>query len=370
MKKRNPFTGVGNKPTIDRHGKKRWRLRATVKGRKVDTYLPGAYGSAEFRAAYDEAMNPTPTAPKTRGEAGTVDHAVSHYRGTKRFKDLAASTRYAKGKRLDWICQKVGRFPLANIRPHHIAHLMEEKGGADAANRLRKEMSEIFDHAKKRMGIDVPNPAQGIDEHKKKRTGGFHTWTADEVAQFRRAHPSGTKARLALELMLATGAARQDACAMGRHNIKGDVIFYRRGKTGQEAELPLKFMPDLVAEITQLPYGTSIFLTHSGGKPYKTPATFGNWFADQVKAAKLPDKCRAHGLRKHGATELAENGANEFQIMAFLAHRSTREALTYVRAAQRKKLAEDGMAMSRAATVSNLADWLDKSTAQDTEKKG
>ena len=41
--RRNPFLGVSTKP--DRHGKLRHRLRRTVKGRKVDTYLPGpSYG--------------------------------------------------------------------------------------------------------------------------------------------------------------------------------------------------------------------------------------------------------------------------------------------------------------------------------------
>ena len=37
--RRNPFPGVSTKP--DRHGKLRHRLRRTVKGRKVDTYLHG-----------------------------------------------------------------------------------------------------------------------------------------------------------------------------------------------------------------------------------------------------------------------------------------------------------------------------------------
>ncbi|WP_121630317.1 tyrosine-type recombinase/integrase [Tropicibacter alexandrii] len=369
MKKRNPFPGVGNKPNVDQHGKKRWRLRAKVNGRKVDEYLPGAYGSLEFRTAYEAAMNPRPDDKRTRGEHGTVDHVVSHYRGSVRFKELAASTRYAKGKRLDWICQIIGRFPLELIQAHHIEGLMEKKGGAAAANRLRKELSEIFDHARKKVGLDIANPVHAVDERKQKETGGFHTWTPEEIQKYRDFHPSGTKARRALELMLATGAARQDACAMGRHNIKGNAIYYRRGKTGQEAELSLDYMPDLVAEIIQLPPGTSLFLTRDDGKPY-TVEGFGNWFADQVRAAGLPDRCRAHGLRKFGATQLAEHGANELEIMAFLAHRSTREALTYVKSAQRKKLSAGGMSKVRAASVSNLSEWLDKSAPQVNEKKG
>ncbi|WP_158970962.1 tyrosine-type recombinase/integrase [Chachezhania sediminis] len=365
MKRRNPFPGLGNQPVIDRHGKKRWRLRLTIKGRKIDTYIHGAYGSAQFRAEYEAATTAAPE-PQTAGDWGTVEYVLSKYRADKKYKALAASTRYAKGKRLDWIGSLIGRARMAELQPYHIENLMDRKGGPDAANRLRKEVSELFTFARKKLGMNHPDPTEGIDERKTNKSG-FHTWTAAQVEQYREAHASGTMARLALELMLATGAARQDACAIGRQNIKGDVIYYRRGKTGQDTELPLKYMAALVAEIVQLPYGTTIFVTH-GGKPY-TVESFGNWFADQCKAAGLPDECRAHGLRKLGATTLAEAGANEFQIMSFLAHKSTREALRYVRAAQRKKLTAAGMALAHSENVSNLSEWLDKTDTQAPENR-
>ncbi len=366
--RRNPYPGVGNQPTTDRHGKKRWRLRKTVNGHKVDTYLPGPYGSAEFRAAYDEAVNPTPK-QKTAGKFGTIDHVVSHYRGTKAFKTLAASTRYAKGNRLDWICRLVGEARIGNIQPYHIENLMDRKGGPDAANRLLKEISELFGHAEKKMGIKVTNPTGAVDKRKVPE-GGYHTWTEAEVQQYRDRHKSGSKARLALELMLATGAARQDASTMGRHNIKGVAIYYRRGKTGQDTELPLKYMPDLVREIRQLPPGTDVFITTEKGKPY-TPESFGNWFAEQCEAAGLPKRCRAHGLRKRGATMLAEAGARDLEIMAFLAHKNTRTAMIYTREAERKKMAASGMARLKSEeNVSNLSDWLDKIATQTTEVKG
>lgn len=367
-KRRNPYPGVGNQPTIDRHGKKRWRLRKTVRGQKVDVYLPGPYGSAEFRAAYDAAMNPTPER-RTAGSYGTVQHIVTHYRGSKKFKSLVDSTRYAKGKRLDWICNLIGAARMTDIEPHHIANLMDRKGGPDAANRLLKEMSELFEYSVKNLGANFLNPTRAIDKHVVP-VGGYHTWTQAEVQQYREHHKSGSKGRLALELMLATGAARQDASVMGRHNIKGHSIYYRRGKTRQETELPLKYMPELVAEIRQLPPATDVFITSDKGKPY-TVESFGNWFADQCEKAGLPDRCRAHGLRKRGATNLAEAGATEFEIMAFLAHKTTREAIRYVRAAQRKKLAASGMARAHPEeNVSNLSDWLDKSSIQTTEGKG
>jgi hypothetical protein len=77
-----------------------------------------------------------------------------------------------------------------------------------------------------------------------------------------------------------------------------------------------------------------------------------------------------HGLRKHGATELAEHGANALQTVSFLAHKITREALTYIRAANRKTLADAGMALVHAENLSNLSEWLDKTPPQLSEKKG
>lgn len=365
IKRRKPFPGVTRH--VDRHGTVRWRLRRTIAGRKIDTYLPGPYGSAEFRAAYESAINPA-MEYNVAGAFGTFDHVISHYLGSLRFRNLSRSTRYGKSLRLNSMRQTLGKAQLAAMQPYHIEHLMDGKGGPNAANRMLKELSEMFEYARKKMGMEIRNPTGAVDR-RKTRSGGYHTWTNEEVQQYRDAHQSGTKARLALELMLATGAARQDARAMGRHNIKGDMIYYRRGKTGQDAELPLKYMPQLVAEIIQLPHDTGVFLTHSGGKPY-TIESFGNWFADQCQAAGLPDRCRAHGLRKHGATELANAGANEFQIMAFLAHKSTKEALRYVRTAERKKLAADGMALAHAENVSNLSDWLDKTKPQAIERTG
>ena len=54
MRRRNHFVGVAT--VEDRHGKRRFRLRRTIWGRTIDCYLPGPYGSSEFRAAYEEAI--------------------------------------------------------------------------------------------------------------------------------------------------------------------------------------------------------------------------------------------------------------------------------------------------------------------------
>jgi len=367
-KRRNPFPGVGNQPTIDRHGRKRWRLRKTVKGRKIDVYLRGPYGSEAFRTDYDAAINPPTLTPASGTVPGSFDHVITHYLSNTGFKSLSASTRKPKRGRLDAIRVLIGAAHLADLEPHHVENLMDRKGGPEAANRLHKEIGELYRYAQKKLGYKGPHPAEQV-ERRKIRTTGFHTWTADEVEQYRAHHASGTLARLAFEVILGTGAARQDACAMGRQNVKGPNIWYRRGKTGQDVSLPLKHLPELRQELQLVPAAQSLFFIHSKGKPF-TVESFGNWFRDQCAAAELPEVCRAHGLRKHGATRLAERGASEFQIMAFLAHKDPREARRYVQAANRDKMVSDGLALLELDSVSNLIDGLDKTNLQATETKG
>jgi integrase len=69
------------------------------------------------------------------------------------------------------------------------------------------------------------------------------------------------------------------------------------------------------------------------------PQRFSGWATD----AGLPD-LSAHGLRKSVGTILADMGASENTIMAVLAHRSAGAAQIYVRGANRRKLAGEGMA--------------------------
>lgn len=100
-------------------------------------------------------------------------------------------------------------------------------------------------------------------------------------------------------------------------------------------------LPELHEVIGRVPRTQMLFVTHTGDRRYK-PETFGNWFRDQCIAAGLPN-CSRHGLRKAGATRLAEAGATEFEIMAFLGHKTPAEARTYTKKANRRVLADSAM---------------------------
>lgn len=362
-RRKSKFLGVTK--ATDRHGKSRWRLRRTIKGRKIDCYIDAVFGSDEFRALYEVAIS-EPREQQSRTDRRTIAFLVEDYLGSRAFGDLSKATRYAKRRRLDWIRETIGPAHYADLLPRHIAALMDRKGGPEAANRLHKEIAQLYKWANRQHGYSGPHPTSEIDR-RKIETQGYHTWTHEEIAQFREFHPSGTKPRLAFELVLGTGAARQDAARMGPLNIRGGVIRYARGKTDGKVELPLAKLPDLTRELANINDQRTVFITRKDGKPYTTEG-FGNWFADVVVAAGLSTKCRTHGLRKHGAMRLAEAGATEAQIAAFLGHRSHHEARRYIAAANRMTLASS--ALDLLENLSNLHGGLGKTHPQDVEKKG
>lgn len=339
MNKRNPFPGVSTKP--DRHGKLRHRLRRKVAGCKIDCYLPEPYGSPEFRAAYEAAVEGV-RAPKVKASPGTVGFLIETYLASPAYADLAAQTKATKRGRLDWIKAAIGEAKYASLLPRHVEALMAKKGGPEAANRLKRDVGQLYVLATKRYGFKGQNPAKLADS-RKTRDGGFHTWTDDEIDQFRRYFPTGTTARLAMELILNTGAARQDAAAMTRNNIRGNRIAYRRGKSKGETDLPI--LPELARELAHVPANQLVLIGHTGGRAYK-PASFGNWFHDCCVEAGL-GHCPPHGLRKAGARRLAEHGATEWEVMAYLAHKTAKEASRYVAAANRAKLTTRGLARLR-----------------------
>ena len=73
----------------------------------------------------------------------------------------------------------------------------------------------------------------------KVESDGHHSWTEEEIAQCRNTHPIGSRARLALELLLNTGQrGRSDVIRMGRQHIEDGMIRVRQSKTGAELFFP------------------------------------------------------------------------------------------------------------------------------------
>jgi integrase len=175
----------------------------------------------------------------------------------------------------------------------------------------------------------------------KNRSDGFHTWDEGEIAAFEKHHPIGSKARLALALLLYTAQRRSDVVRMGRQHIRDGVVHVRQQKTGTMLAVPLH--PALAAIIEATPSKHLTFLTTSFGKPFTAPG-FGNWFRERCNEAGLPRHCAAHGLRKAACRRLAEAGCSANVIASISGHTTLTEVARYTKAADQQRMARDGMA--------------------------
>jgi len=227
--------------------------------------------------------------------------------------------------------------------------MISEKAGKPAAQRnLLRVLRQLLNIAVK-MKLCRDNPALGI-ELDRIETSGYHSWSEEELQQYEAHHLVGTKGRLALDLLLYTAQRRADVVRLGPPNMRDGRFRYKASKNGAEMDIPVA--EPLAATIAATPMiGVKTFLVTEYGKPF-TAAGFGNWFRDRCDAASLP-QCSAHGLRKAFLRRMAEAGCSEDYIASISGHKDMREIRTYVEAANKAKMATEGMAKTLAAFPAN-----------------
>ena len=325
---------------VDRHGKERFRFRRDG----VSLYLPPP-GSEEYRKAYAEALTGVPSLNRAR--PGTVDDLVSRFYQSLTFRRKGEEWQRTVRRVIEGFREKHGKYLVADFKPRHIDGAVAERferrvedgrkiGGPAAAKRLRDILKTLFDYAVKQEMI-ASNPVDRAEEIAVKPKG-FHAWTEADIAQFRKHWKLGTKARLAMELMLWTGARRGDARLLPPP--KNGRIVFTAGKTGKGADMAVS--PALQAAIDATETGEETLLVTAYGKPF-TRNGFGNWFKDRCAEAGLPH-CTAHGLRKALARRGAERGASQQSLKALGQWSGDREVKTYTDSADKRRLADDVLA--------------------------
>jgi integrase/recombinase XerD len=220
------------------------------------------------------------------------------------------------------------------LQPKHVGKLRDELVNLPVVANIRlKALRALFSWAVEEE--EAPHdPTAGVKAIKHVSKG-FHSWELNEIDEFEKRHPVGSKARLAMALLLYTACRREDVVRLGSQHVRDGRIRYRQAKNEHRnpVDIDIPVHQDLKVVIEATPSKHLTFLKTEYGRSF-TPAGFGNRFREWCNQAGLPH-CSAHGLRKAAAARLAKRGATAHEIMAITGHRSLEEVERYTRAAQR-----------------------------------
>jgi integrase len=102
------------------------------------------------------------------------------------------------------------------------------------------------------------------------------------------------------------------------------------------------------------------------GQPFSVKG-FGNMMSTAIRDAGLPERCKAHGLRKAAARRLAEAGCSASEIAAITGHKTLAEVERYTRAADQERLARQAIQRHENRTGKLLVDEVANSTDETLE---
>jgi len=329
----------------DRHGKLRARFRKTGFASVNMKTMPDQPGFDEEYAALLNVQSATSPAiiPRSVSDLLGRFYKSADFRGR-----VSDETRHRRRLILESFRAIVGDDLVEDFTFEHIEALLlgrSEKrkndkgrvvGGKVAAMNLREEIDRVFRYAKRLKWRD-DNPVEEAASVGQARLTGYYSWSEQDILQFKRRWPAGTKARLALEILLWTGQRRGDASRFGRKHIVRGKINFRAAKNGADLWLPIA--PDLKRAIEALPaVGIETFLVTDFGKSFTT-AGFGNKMREWCDLAGL-SHCTAHGLRKAIARRAAEVEASQQGLKAVGGWKGDSEVRIYTAAAEQERLAD------------------------------
>ena len=238
----------------DRHGNVRYYFRR--KGQKK-VRLHGIPGSKEFMDAYDRSLslkNPQGTATVRSFGRGSLGFVCQAYYASAIFGKLDVQTQSWRRRVLDEICRQYGTYPIGGLQARHVRKLRNQKSEFPSASDARlKALRALFKFALEEELVDS-DPTIGV-KSLPHQTEGHHTWSSEEIAQFEARHPIGTKARLAMALMLYTARRRGDVIRLGPQHIQDGRLNYRQMKNAKRKpnDLSIPVHEDLRRIIDETP---------------------------------------------------------------------------------------------------------------------
>jgi integrase len=323
-----------------RHGKTVWYVRV---GHGTRIRIRAAFGTPAFDAAYRAALQGDCPAPVGKYREGTLAWLLERYRETSAWSDLSMATRRQRENIFAGVLAKAGAEPYRAVDRKSITAARDRRASTPAqARNFLDAMRGLFRWALEADLVKI-DPTAGVNNPRRKKGAGFPIWTEDEVDQYQRYWPVGTKERVWIDVLLYTGLRRGDAVVVGRQHIRDGICTFRTEKSGETITVTIPILPILQATLDAGPTGELAFVCGARGQPL-TKESFGNMFKAACVKARVYGKS-AHGLRKIGATRAANNGATVAQLEALFGWSGGGMAALYTRSADRARLGREAAAL-------------------------
>jgi integrase len=308
------------------------------RGGKTLGALPGEIGSAEFMETYQGFLGAR-SEFRPRNAPGTFGRLITDFYKSVEFANLKPNSQKAYRIVLEKLVEKHGHKRLS-LLTRDVARTMIQRVGEDRpgmANLTKGVLARVF-----RVAVDAGqwhvNPFARLPSYK---GGTRHTWTEAELRAYEKRWPLGTRERLAYALLLYTGQRVGDAVKMHRRDIVAGKIQLTQEKT--DAELSLPIHPELTRAMKAMPAQTLSLFAGKRGGAVKRGDDLSKVIRRAVELAGLPERCKAHGLRKAIIRRMAEGNASSKSIAAVSGHKTLKEIERYTAAAEQPKLAKNAM---------------------------
>jgi integrase len=335
------------KAYVDRHGRARHYLR---KPGCKPVALPGMVGSEEFLEAYGKALAAGPRVEigERQTRAGSINAMIIGYLGTAAFHNLAPASQQTYRRIFEPMRHDYGDMSVATLARKHVVKMLDAKKDTPAAARDFLRCLRLLVAYAIGIGIRQDDPTAGV-RVKLPKSDGYHSWTEEEIAAFEAAYGIGSKARLALALLLNTAARCADVVKLGRGHVRNGEFHYIQQKTRKPVVVPITDV-SAAAINAAAPSEHVTFLINKRGASF-TAKQFGQWFTKRCVRIGLKG-VSPHGLRKAACRRMAEAGCTAPQIASVSGHASLKEVQRYIEAVDRAKLARVAMNKIRTATSS------------------
>jgi integrase len=187
-----------------------------------------------------------------------------------------------------------GHKPGAALEPRHLLGIFGSDAETPAqANALRNVLRLLLQYAFERGWRE----GQSRRDVKRLRyvKKPYPAWTEGDIAAFEARWPRGSRARLALALLLYTGQRRDDVIRMGPQHVRGGVIVWRQQKPAPSWSCPCT--PSCAPNWP--PRRRPPRLSRDGARAaLRVGDRFYNWFKDCAAKAGVARTLSPHGLRK------------------------------------------------------------------------